>query len=233
MEGMLQFAKGPLFIGTFMFMILGLARLVILQVMQIREAMNRLNDRHFDVSSALRQLAEWAVPVKHVHYRPFLSVVSFLFHIGLIITPVFLFGHIALLRSAAGLGWAALPGAVADALTLLTIVCGLILMGARIFETDAAALSEPQDYLLLLLLMTPFATGFMALHPWANPLSYNAVLLIHILSGEAIFVLIPLTKLSHCVLFPFDRVSSDIFWKLPPGAGEAVARELHGNEARI
>jgi hypothetical protein len=35
------------------------------------------------------------------------------------------------------------------------------------------------------------------------------------------------------VLFPFLRFSSEVFWKLPAGAGERVARELYGDEVRI
>jgi hypothetical protein len=66
-----------------------------------------------------------------------------------------------------------------------------------------------------------------------NPLSYNAMMLIHLLGAELVFVLLPTTKLSHCVLFPFLRVSSEIFWRMPPGSGDRVARELHGEETRV
>jgi len=38
---------------------------------------------------------------------------------------------------------------------------------------------------------------------------------------------------SRCALFLFDRFSSDIFWRMPAGAGDKVARELHGEEARV
>ena len=89
------------------------------------------------------------------------------------------------------------------------------------------------DYFLLALLAMPFVTGFLAAHPAINPVRYNITMLIHVLSSELIFVLIPLTKLSHCVLFPFDRISSDIFWRFPAEAGEKVAVELHGEEVKV
>ena len=42
----------------------------------------------------------------------------------------------------------------------------------------------------------------------------------------------PFTKLSHIVLFPFDRLSA-VHWQLRPGAGERVAEALYGKEARV
>jgi len=81
--------------------------------------------------------------------------------------------------------------------------------------------------------VVPFASGFMAMHPALNALPYHIMLLIHVLSAELVFVLMPVTKLAHGVLFPFNRFSSEIFWKFPAGAGDRVARELHGEEARV
>ena len=59
------------------------------------------------------------------------------------------------------------------------------------------------------------------------------MMLVHVLSGEIVLVMIPFTKLVHCVLIPFDWYSSGLFWQLRPGAGEDVARELHGEEPGI
>jgi hypothetical protein len=48
-----------------------------------------------------------------------------------------------------------------------------------------------------------------------------------------LFVLLPTTKLSHAVLFIFDRFSSDVFWKMPEGAGDRVAEELYGEGRKV
>jgi hypothetical protein len=88
------------------------------------------------------------------------------------------------------------------------------------------------DYLLLLLIMIPFATGFLALHPRINPFSWELVMLLHLLSAELLFVLVPFTKLAHVVLYAFDRVSA-IHWQLRPGAGDQVAQALFGEKARV
>ena len=234
MEHFLLFAKGPLFAVTFSFMVIGLIRVAFLQTTQLYECVGRLSDRKFNIVKNLKQFAGWLIPVNHIyHQRPIISIVSFTFHIGLLIVPIFLVNHIDLWRNMLGFGWPGISTVLADVLTLITIIAGVILFFARLFNAASQALSAAMDYFLLILLMVPFVSGFMAFHPAVNPLSYNAMILTHILSAELVFVLIPTTKLSHCVLFPFDRFSSEVFWKMPAGAGEAVARELHGEEARI
>jgi len=234
MESVLQFAKGPLFVFTFTFMVLGLARHVLLNAVQVFECVRRLSYRQFNVRENLKQLVSWLFPFNHIRrHRPFVSACSFLFHVGLLIVPLFLVEHIALWLGAISFGWPAIPLPLAELLTLTTIVTGVILLLVRVLDRNASALSEPIDYFLLLAILAPFVTGFMALHPWLNPLSYNAMMLIHVLSAELVFVLLPTTKLAHSVLFAFDRFSSEVFWKMPVGAGAKVARELRGEEARV
>ena len=104
---------------------------------------------------------------------------------------------------------------IADVLTLVTITAGIVLFCVRAFETGSRSLSSGMDYLLIVILLIPFVSGFMACHPAVNPLSYKPMMLIHILSADVVFILIPTTKLAHCVLFMFDRFSSDIFWRMP------------------
>lgn len=93
-------------------------------------------------------------------------------------------------------------------------------------------MSMPSDYALLILIFLPFSTGFLASHPGMNPFPWNVIMLVHLLSAELLFVLIPFTKLAHIVLFAFDRISA-IHWQLRPGAGDKVAEALYGEEARV
>ncbi|MCP4704255.1 MAG: hypothetical protein GY865_06575 [candidate division Zixibacteria bacterium] len=93
-------------------------------------------------------------------------------------------------------------------------------------------MSKIIDYMLLINILIPFTTGYLAMHPNLNPFSWNTVMLIHLLSAELLFVLIPFTKLAHIVLFAFDRISG-IHWQLRPGAGAQVAETLYGKEAKV
>jgi len=231
---LLDFAMGPLFAITFTFMVLGLLRLIVLHIAQVGESIRRLSNREFGLRGRLRELITWFVPVRHVYRRrPVISIVSFVFHVGLIAIPLLLLEHIALWTRVFGFGWPGFPPLLADVVTLIVIVSGLVLLGFRMVDEGGRSLSSPMDYLLLVVLLAAVTSGFMAMHPGVNPLSYRPMLLTHVLSSELAFVLIPTTKLAHCVLFPFDRVSSEVFWKMPVGAGDKVARELHGEEARV
>ncbi len=234
MDTLLHLAKGPLFAGTFAFMIVGLARHILMQSAQLGMSVTRLSYRKIGVLQNLKAIILWLIPVNHLYRnRSLMSISSFLFHAGLLITPLFVADHVTLLGNVLGFTWPALPAPGADGLTLTVIVAGLVLFGVRSLEHGARQLSSFIDYFLLIAVVTPFATGFMAFHPAVNPFSYQPMLLIHMLSAELLFVLIPMTKLSHCVLFPFLRFSSEVFWKMPVGAGERVARELHGEDARV
>jgi nitrate reductase gamma subunit len=152
--------------------------------------------------------------------------VSFLFHIAVIVTPLFLAAHIALWYRGTGMSWAAIPQVVADYLTLLAIATGVVLFVRRVSARATRALSRPQDYLLPLILMVPFVSGYLAMHPGLNPFDYNATMFVHVMSGNLILVLIPFSKLSHAVLFPTTQLMSEMAWHLAPGSGERVALTL-------
>ena len=71
-------------------------------------------------------------------------------------------------------------------------------------------LSHFQDYALLVPLAVPFVSGYLAMHPWLNPFGYTGTMLVHVLSADLIFVLMPLTKLSHAVLMPGTQLFSEV-----------------------
>lgn len=234
MQALLEFARGPLFAATFGFMVLGLLRRVILQLAQVRTSLRRVAHPNIDVGANVKQSLAWLLPVKHLYRnRPFVSLTSFVFHVGLLLVPVFFLNHIDLWARAVGLAWPGISARLADPLTILTIVAAFVLLAFRVLDRAGRTLSSPLDYFLLVAVLVPFASGFMTFHPRFNPLSHDAMLLLHVLSSELLFVLLPSTKLAHSVLFLFDRFSSDIFWKMPVGAGDRVAQELHGEERRV
>jgi nitrate reductase gamma subunit len=179
-------------------------------------------------------MGKWLIPVTHIYRAsPAIGVLSFLFHIGLILVPIFLAEHVMLWRQGTGVGWAALPPAVADGLTILTIATGVGLLGFRVFGSAARFMSQGADYFLLALLLVPFVSGLLASHPAWNPFSYQSTMLVHVLAGDLVMGLMPFTKLSHAVLFPFERMSSEVYWRFPAGAGDRVAGALHGKEPAV
>jgi nitrate reductase gamma subunit len=232
MEQWIEFAKGPLFALTFLIMLLGLARLAITQIYCLITGKGRrlMNAPWRKIG---KEALSWVVPVRHlIPGTKFFSVVSYLFHIGIIIVPLFLADHIALWEDFLGINLPSIGYILADFLTLFTIACILVLLGFRLFSGRHRAMSMPMDYALLIFIFLPFSTGFLAMHPSLNPFPWDVMMLTHLLSAEFLFVIIPFTKLAHIVLFAFDRISA-VHWQLRPGAGDQVAEALYGKEAKV
>ncbi len=169
----------------------------------------------------------WLVPVNRFwHERPAYSVVSILFHAGLLIVPPFLAAHTLLWRRAAGFAWPAIPQLLADYLTGLAILAGLGLFFSRMFDRGSRQLSRVQDYAWPLLLIVPFLTGFTCSNLAIASKTYEAMMLIHVYSANVIMLLIPFTKIAHCVLAPLSQLVTAVAWKFPVGAGDRVAATL-------
>lgn len=227
MEAWIEFGRGPLFRLAFSLMVLGLLRLVLLTVAGIAEAYKRSSDKILAWGEIGRQTLAWLVPVNRLwRKRPLYSTASFLFHVGLLGVPLFLAAHLDLWQRSIGWAWSAIPQKVADGLTLLTIATGLGLFCGRVFDRRARALSRPQDYVWPLLLVVPFLTGYLCSNARLEPRAYQVMMLLHVYSGILIMLMIPFTKIAHCVLAPLSQLVSAVSWKFAPGAGDKVAATL-------
>ena len=58
-------------------------------------------------------------------------------------------------------------------------------------------------------------------------------LLVHVLSAELIFILIPFTKIAHCVLMPLSQFISNLAWKFPANTDEDVCTTLNKKGAPV
>ena len=96
-ETWIEFGRGPLFRIAFSLMLLGLLRSVVLTVIGIAEAYRRSPDKIVSWREVRRQTIAWLFPVTRLwRQRPVYSTVSFLFHVGLLLVPPFLFAHVLL-----------------------------------------------------------------------------------------------------------------------------------------
>lgn len=234
MDALLEFATGPLFRLTFAIMVLGLIRILVLDLIGMVEAYRRAGDKTIPWALTLGRTIEWIFPVKRViNHRPIYSIIAILFHIGLLITPLFLFAHVQRWRSGLGFGWWTLSPGLADILTLATIALGILLFLGRVGSRNARALSRKQDYLWPLVLIVPFVTGYVCANLGVSPTVYRLSMLVHVLSGELIFVLIPFTKIAHCVLMPFSQVVSTLAWKFPAHVDDDVCTTLNKKGASV
>ena len=130
--------------------------------------------------------------------RPFFTAMSFAFHICLLLTPLFLLAHHEML----GLRTLHLPDGVANLMTMVVIAGGIFFLQRRLFVPYVNHVTYVSDYLLILLVMAPFVTGFLAYRQWFD---YRTILMLHMLSGELMLVIIPFTRVAHMLFFVFTR----------------------------
>jgi hypothetical protein len=207
-------------------MVLGLARHVAITAWEMARAIRRAGDKNIPSRQVLAATVKWLFPVDRLRNRLFFSLTTLAFHVSVILVPIFLAGHIALWERGTGLSWPALPNFLATLLTVVAVASALVLVIERILSRDTRNLSRFQDYALPLIIAVPFGSGFLVMHPEWNPFPYEATLLTHVLSANALLILIPLTKLSHMVLLPATQLVTELAWHFPPDAGSKVAVSL-------
>jgi nitrate reductase gamma subunit len=146
----------------------------------------------------------WLIPFGPVNMRSnrVLSGVTTIFHICLLVTPIFLFSHIILWDESWNISWLPIPELVADIMTLIVIgSCGYFLV-RRFKDPTVKYLTTSSDYVMLAIVAAPFITGFLAYHQW---FAYSMFLNLHVLSGEIMLMAIPFTRLRHMIFSPLTR----------------------------
>ena len=199
---MYEFVRGPLLWVAFIVFLGGLiyrvAALVSLSLKKDKVVYN-----HFSGGWALRSILHWLLPLNHTAAQyPVYTIVAYIFHICLLFVPVFLLAHNVLLYESWGFSLWSLSESFADYMTLVMLGACLFLIVRRAVLPYVKIVTTPVDYVLLVVVMLPFLTGYIAYHQW---LEYKTMLIIHILSGELMLVMIPFTKLVHMVVFFLSR----------------------------
>lgn len=134
---------------------------------------------------------------------PCMTVISFVFHVCLLATPLLVMAHNVLLDTAFGFSFVSLPERTTDLLTVIVIFCGGFFLLRRIFVRRVRAISGPSDFILLAAAEGPFLTGFLAYH---HVFDYQMMITLHILSAEILLVMIPFSRFSHMIFFFVSRL---------------------------
>jgi nitrate reductase gamma subunit len=148
-----------------------------------------------------------------VKKNPVFIICVYLFHICLIVVPIWLAGHISLWEeSRFGWSWSSLPDKWADWMTLLVFAIAIYFILRRALSPDLRIITTFADYLLIAVTVLPFLTGYFLTHGTLDSIKFlgDNMRLFHVLSAELMLILIPFTRLSHSVLFFFSRAASGI-----------------------
>lgn len=153
---------------------------------------------------ALRSIFHWIIPFASVNMRkhPVMTIVAFAFHICLFAVPIFLCAHIVLINEAWQINWWYMPDPVADGMTLIVIGACIFFLCRRLVLREVRYLTTLSDFLILAAVAAPFITGFWSYHQYPGHVVAG---ILHIVSGEIVLIMIPFTRLSHMLFFPFTR----------------------------
>lgn len=204
---MYELVTGPVAWAAFAIFFIGLIYRVIWYIRGLDWKADRVAYTQYPfyaAKGALRSIFYWLFPfgTRSWRFYPFFTLMFFTFHIGLLIAPIFLNAHNIMLQERWGFSLPTISDATADALTFLMLVAAVFLVLRRISLPEVRILTTWYDYLLLLITVAPFITGFIAYHHIGD---YQFWLLAHIITGEIMLVTIPFTKLSHFALFFMSR----------------------------
>jgi len=205
---MYDFLTGPMLWLTFIVSFGGILVRAIMYVRGLSWQLDRVAYRpqmSYGIRGAVRSILAYIIPFKARLWRtrPGFTIIFFAFHIGLLITPIFLEAHNVMLRDAFGFSLPTLPTFVADVLAWMCLVGGLFMVLRRIAFPEVRIITTFYDYLLIVITVMPFITGLIARYEMGD---YNFWLMAHIISGEIWLLSLPFTKLSHVILFFMSRM---------------------------
>lgn len=199
---MYEFSRGPLVWIAFIVLIGG----TIYRVAKIyRDSKKeRVVHPYMSLSHGMRSIAHWLVPfgARNMRMRPVFTVMSFLFHICLLLTPIFLLGHVMLFEQSWGISWWTLPDGLANVMTILVVIAVTVFALRRLAHPVVRFVTKTSDWVLLVIVAAPFVTGLLAYY---QVFDYRTVMILHMWSGALWLMVIPFTRIVHMIFFPLTR----------------------------
>lgn len=186
-----SFVEGPLLWFAFLLFLVGIAsRLTFFSLTVIRSS----RDKDFRLGYQAATYGRLFLPFHRAAVRkPVYAILRYIFHICLIIVPIWLSGHISLwLESRFEWEWAALPDTLADWMTLMLLGIAVFFLVRRMVSSYVRANTSVNDYLIIIMAGLPFLTGYFLAHGTLDEVPFFGDYMgtIHILSGEAMLIFI-------------------------------------------
>lgn len=199
---MYDFVSGPLVWIAFVVFFAGMIYQFLAMLKSARK--DKVIYPYMNLKYSLRSLLHWIVPFasRNMRARYEFTIVTFIFHISLILLPILLVAHVVMFSFSWGPQWRVFQASTAAFLTIMVIFACLFFLCRRLMLPEVRFVTEPSDYLLLIIAVAPFLTGFAASRQWFD---YETVVIIHMISGAVMLMAIPFTRLSHMLYFPFTR----------------------------
>jgi len=210
---LLDFARGPALEFAFAVFVFGVAWRL-LSVLVLPWAKDRSLKR---AGTPSRTMGAVSLFVRHLWpAKPFrrtalfITLNSYVFHLGLAIVVFGLAQHIVFLKGAFGVSWPNLPQSVIYVVAVITLATLVAALAHRLTSPVLRLISTFNDYFSWFVTAAPVATGLLAVsHLWAP---YETLLAIHLLSVALLLIWFPFGKLMHGFLVFLTRSETGAFY---------------------
>lgn len=163
-------------------------------------AIKQKTRQNFSIRDLFRFFSDLKLTI--IGTSPVTIVVSCVFHLCLIIIPIFLLAHNILIKEAVGFSLFSFSERFTDRLTFVFLICAAYFLIRRVFLPRLRAISSAYDYVILLITTAPFLTGYLVYY---QVFDYKTMIILHMLTGEFMLIAIPFTKIYHMVFFFIGR----------------------------
>lgn len=203
MHTIYDFVTGPLAWIAFAIFIMG-SIFQLIKIFLLTRKKDPVVLQYFSLKYALRSILHWIIPYIALSWKkdPLLTAATFIFHICLILVPIFLGAHVLLWELSWEVTFWTLPNTVADIMTVLVVLACIFFALRRLSQPHVRFVTSSRDWIVLLIVALPFISGFLAYH---QLFAYKSIIILHILSGELFLAAIPFTRLSHMFYAPLIR----------------------------
>lgn len=202
----LSLAKGPLAIIALGVLVLGLVRSVLLLVWDLWVARHRSPDTHTIALETRLPPGDVGLPVlsTKINLKRVYIFASLCFLLGVLVCALFLSNHLSILDATLGFSWPALPKPILDWIAVAAILAGLTILMIRLYALGGTISNRWRKTILLLNLLSLFASGYLAGRDW-NPIPYNGLMLFHTLVGLTTLMLVPFSQFPLTLLSLAER----------------------------
>lgn len=228
---LLHFTQGPVFRFAFAMLILGCLRSAWIAASDASAAFLIIPDRR-EFWRRLRLRTLWplfpTVVIRRVRgetsrgldaYHTFLAFLSIVFRFSVLVIPAFMVAHVYLWERALGASWPSIPAWISDIFSIIAVLAGLGLLIGRIYSPLIRSIDPVWAFFKPLILLIPFVTGLLAMHPTWSPANYHVTMLLHTAAAAAIFIMIPFARLLSFLHPPIEDVLPELAW---PREAEAI-----------
>ncbi len=221
----LEFAQGPLLRVAIGLLVLGSLRAIALALADVIAAwLTTQNKAHFWYK--LRMNVMWGLfptlvlrkarpeQTRHMFgYHLCLCFLAAVQRAGTILVPLFMIAHVHLMERATGFAWPTFSGSVTNALAIITLVAGFLVFLGRLYSPMLRSFEPPWTFVKPLILVVPFFTGYMAMHPRWSPLDWHFMMLLHVLSACLVMVMVPFGRLLACIHTKLVDLAPELSWR--------------------